>query len=506
VPGDRITDQQVRLYMHCRRTNTQRLAAAKAGFSERSGRRIERDPRLPSDKAADRAKVPPPDLLGAVWISDLLPLLEAMPSLRPITLLEELERRHPERDWARHRRTLERRVRTWKALHGPEREIIFRQAHPPGAQAQSDFTDASSLGVTVEGQRLDHRLYHFALAHSGFEHAEIVLGGESFVALAHGLQNALWTLGGAPREHRSDSLSAAFRNLDGEAEADLTRRYEALCAHYGMVPSRNNRGIAHENGAIESHHGHLKEALDQALLLRGSRNFPELDSYRRFLAELVGRRNARRRRPIELERAQLQALPAQRTTDFDQTTVRVTSSGGFVLRKVFYTVPSRLVGHRLRVRIHDDRLECFLGTSPVLTLPRGRAPDGNRGRHGHVVDYRHVLHSLRRKPQALLNLVYREALFPHAAYRRTFEALLASLDARRACRTLVALLALAHDRACEARLATALDALLDDGRLPDVAELARRFAPRPSAPPAVRVQLPLAATYDALLAPSEVQP
>ena len=207
-----------------------------------------------------------------------------------------------------------------------------------------------------------------------------MLGGESFVALAHGLQNALWTLGGAPREHRSDSLSAAFRNLDGEAEADLTRRYEALCAHYGMVPSRNNRGIAHENGAIESHHGHLKEALDQALLLRGSRNFPELDSYRRFLAELVGRRNARRRRPIELERAQLQALPAQRTTDFDQTTVLVTSSGGFVLRKVFYTVPSRLVGHRLRVRIHDDRLECFLGSSPVLTLPRGRAPDGKRGR------------------------------------------------------------------------------------------------------------------------------
>ena len=123
-----------------------------------------------------------------------------------------------------------------------------------------------------------------------------------------------------------------------------------------------------------------------------------------------------------------------------------------------------------------------------------------------MVDYRHVLHSLRRKPQALLNLVYREALFPRTAYRRAFEALLASLDAKRACRTMVALLALAHDRACEAELATALDALLDDGRLPDVTELALRFAPHASAPPAVRVQLPLAAAYDALLAPSEAQP
>jgi hypothetical protein len=506
VPGERITDQQVRLYMTLRRTHTQRVAAAKAGFSERSGRRTERDPRLPSDKAAARAQAAAPDPLGTVWTSDVLPMLEAMPCLRPITLLEELERRHPERDWERQRRTLERRIRTWKAVHGPEREIIFRQTHPPGAQAQSDFTDASSLDVTVASEGLDHRLYHFALAHSGFEHAEIVLGGESFVALARGLQNALWILGGAPREHRTDSLSAAFRNLSRDQAEDVTWRYEALCAHYGMIPSRNNRGVAHENGAIESHHGHLKEALDQALLLRGSRDFPDRETYRRFLAELVGRRNARRRKPIELERAQLQALPAQRTTDFDQTTVRVTSSGGFVLRKVFYTVPSRLVGHRLRVRIHDDRLECFLGTSPVLTLPRGRAPDGNHGRHGHVVDYRHVLHSLRRKPQALLNLVYREALFPRTGYRRAFEALLASLDAKRACRTMVALLALAHDRACEAELATALDALLDDGRLPDVAELALRFAPHASAPPAVRVQLPLAAAYDALLAPSEAQP
>src|SRR6185312_13575940 len=148
------------------------------------------------------------------------------------------------------RRTLERRVRHWQALHGPEREVIFRQEHPPGQQALSDFTDAMELGVSIAGTPLDHRLYHFRLAFSGWEQAHVVLGGESFVALAEGLQNALWSLGCAPLLHRSDSLSAAFRNLDDDTRQDQTRRYEALCVHYGMEPTRNNRSVAHENGSI----------------------------------------------------------------------------------------------------------------------------------------------------------------------------------------------------------------------------------------------------------------
>ena len=143
---------------------------------------------------------------------------------------------------------------------------------------------------------LDHRLYHFRLAFSGFEHAHVVLGGESFVALAEGLQNALWALGGVPLQHRSDSLSAAFRNLDQAAQDDLTRRYEGAHARItGCTPTRNNPGVAHENGSIESSHGHLKRALQDALLLRGSPDFDDLDAYRRFIDEIVGRRNAHNR-------------------------------------------------------------------------------------------------------------------------------------------------------------------------------------------------------------------
>ena len=255
--------------------------------------------------------------------------------------------------------------------------MIFRQDHPPGQQGLSDFTDMADLGIHIAGELLAHRLYHFVLAYSAWEHAEVVLGGESYTALACGLQTALWSLGGAPAEHRSDSLSAAFRNLDQDAAEDQTRRYEALCAHYGMQPTRNNRGVAHENGAIESQHGHLKRVVAQALLLRGNTDFDSLDAYRDWIADLIGRRNARREKLVALERSELSRLPPRRTTDHDEARVRVTSSSGFILRKVFYTVPSRLIGYRLNLRIYDDRLDCFVGQSLVLTLPRGvrRATD-----------------------------------------------------------------------------------------------------------------------------------
>lgn len=277
-------------------------------------------------------------------------------------------------------------MRAWRAVSGSERDVVFRQVQVPGRLGLSDFTDASSLGITIAGVALAHRLYHFRLAYSGFEHAHVVLGGESFVALAEGLQDALWVLGGVPHEHRSDSLSAAFRNLDQAASDDLTRRYEALCDHYVMTPTRNNPGVAHENGAIEGPHGHLKRALEDALLLRGSRDFESLEAYRHFVAELVSRRNRHRQARIEAERSALKPLPGRRTDDFEILSVLVTSAGGFTLRRIFYSVPSRLIGHRLRVHLHDDRLQLFMGGSPILTLPRGQRDP--RGRHNHVVDGR----------------------------------------------------------------------------------------------------------------------
>ncbi len=480
--------------MSFRQTETASVAASKAGFAASTAYRLERDPRLPSQKKGLRGRRRP-DPLAGVWDSEVVPLLKSVPGLRPVAIFDEIRRRHPEIG-AGIRRTLERRIRAWRALNGPERDVMFRQEHPPGRLGLSDFTDMGALSVSIAGDPLDHRLYHFRLAFSGWEHAHVVLGGESFVALAEGLQNALWALGRAPLQHRSDSLSAAFRNLDHDAKQDLTRRYEALCAHYGMLPTRNNPGLAHENGSIESPHGHLKQAIEDALLLRGARDFDDLDAYRRFVDEIVGRRNARNGKRLDLERSALQPLPARRTTDYEETIVIVTSSSGFTLRKVFYSVPSRLIGHRLRVHLYDDRLECLLGSTLLMTLRRGRPQPS--GKHGHVVDYRHVIHALRRKPMALLNLVYREQLFPRRAYQRAFEALLANDTEKRACRITVGLLALAHERACEAELAEIIDVDLEAGRLPDLDALCRRFAPDAAAIPDIVVELVSLHLYDEL--------
>ena len=488
--------------MKSRHTSSPAIAAAKAGFSRATAYRIESDPRLPSLKKPPRESRRP-DPLASVWQSEIVPMLEAAPGIRAVGVFGEIVRRHPELSQGV-RRTLERRIRTWRALEGPEQDVMFRQEHPPGRMGLSDFTDTSELGVMVAGHVLEHRLYHFRLAFSGFAHAHVVLGGESFIALAEGLQNALWALGGVPQEHRSDSLSAAFRNLDAQAQEDLTQRYQGLMRHYEMTPSRNNPGVAHENGSIESPHGHLKKALEDALLLRGSRDFEDLDTYRRFVDEIVGRQNANNRKRIELERPHLAELPKRRTADFEEKVVTVTSSGGFILRRVFYTAPSRLIGHRLRVHLYDDRLDCFLGSTPMMTLRRGRQPSPDKG--GHVVDYRHVIHALRKKPMALNNLVYRDQLFPRPAYRRAFESLCAEVGDKRACKVTVELLALAHDRACEAELALMIDADLDAGRLPDLSVLRKRFGPSPGSVPVIEVELAPLSAYDELAAIHAVAP
>lgn len=482
--------------MRFRRTNDTAVAAAKASISAATAYRLEQDPRLPSQKRQPRERRRP-DPLAEIFDAEVVPLLVSAPGLRPIAVYDEMRKRHPELSDGI-RRTLERRIRAWRAVHGEEQDVIFRQITEPGRLGLSDFTDMCAFEIHIAGVQLEHRLYHFRLAYSGFEHAHVVLGGESFVALAEGLQNALWILGGAPKDHRSDSLSAAFRNLDRAAQEDLTQRYEALCQHYKMAPSRNNAGIAHENGAIEGPHGHLKRAIKDALLLRGNAAFESLADYRAFIDEIVGRCNARNAKRIDAERAQLQKLPDRRSTDYEEITVRVTSSGGFTLRKVFYTVPSRLIGHQLRVRLFDDHLDVFLGSTLLVALPRGRAHPS--GKHDQVVNYRHVIHSLRRKPMALLRLVYRDQLFPREAYRHTFEALLAQLPERQACRIMVDLLAMAHEKGCERELADLLAAGLEEHQLPDMAALRLRFAPDPASLPGVVVKLEPLQAYQTLLA------
>jgi hypothetical protein len=481
--------------------HSQRTAAACAGFSERTARRFNLDPTPPSQRKIHHGRTVA-DPLEGFWENDLLPLLEKDSALQAVTLLRHLQSEHPVAfPDDRIRRTLERRVRQWRALNGPERDIIFRQTPEPGYMAQSDFTNADELQITIAGQAFPHLLYHFVMVYSRWEHVGVVLGGESFTALAENLQQALWSLGGVPQNHRTDSLSAAFRNLTADQREDMTQRYEAFVGHYGMDASRNNRGEAHENGSVESQNRHLKTAVDQALILRGSRDFACIEDYRRFIDMLIARRNKQRAGAIQVEQAHLKPLPQRRTTDFTEIVAPVTRTGGFLVKSIFYSAPSQLIGQRLRVHLYDDRLEAFLGSTLVVTHPRARGRgDGHRV---HVINYHHVIHALRRKPQALWSSIYRDSLFPRTEYVEAWKILQRELPRRDACRRMVDLLFIAHEHACEVELAHLLAADLSTGQVPDPKALASRLTPRHMSLPAdVAVIHPALEGFDVLLGAS----
>jgi len=495
MPGKRITDHQVLSYKAKRRADTQSAAAAKAGISERSARRIESYESLPSQRPARRWRTRP-DPLAAAWKTELLPLMQTNPHLGAVTLLEELQRRHPGEYGPGTLRTLQRRLRQWRATHGRERNVFFAQEHPPGRQGLSDFTDAGGLDVTLAGMPYSHRLYQFVLAHSGWRSADVVDGGESFVALSAGLQRALWCLGGAPEEHRTDSLSAAFKNLSNPERREWTSRYAALCVHYGMRPSRNNPGESHENGSVESRHGSLKTALRQALLLRGSNDFDDRQAYEAFIQIVVQRMNARVEKRLVAERVTLRPLPTRRTAEFDELPARMSKYGIFTVRCEQYSGPSRLMGHRMNVRMYADRVECHLGGQLVFECPRAVRRAGQRC--ARQIDYRHLVENLKRKPGAFARWVFRDDVFPRTIYRQTWESLSAHLPERQACKTIVGLLALAAD-GHEAALALELEQLHAGSKLPDLEALTQRLAPRPSSIPSVVVTLPPLTAYDRLL-------
>ena len=494
MPGSRITDLQMNKYKDLRRKHTQETAAAKSGISLSSARRVEAGALLPSQRPA-RSWRTRADPLREVWGAEVVPMLEGAPTLMGITVLEELQRRHPEGFDESVLRTLQRRIRQWRAQNGSEREIFFAQEHPPGRLGLSDFTVADELGVIVAGLALPHRLYQFALAHSGWRHASLVLGGESFQALAAGLQDALWMAGGVPEEHRTDSLSAAFKNL-AERE-DLTKRYGELCSHYGLRASRNNPGESHENGAIESRQGSLKRALAQSLLLRGGAEFADLGAYEQFIAETVRRLNARCARAWEIERASLRPLPVRRTADYEELDARVSKYGIFTAKGAVYSVPSRLSGHRLNVRLYRSDLQAWLGGVKVFECERLRGSAENH--HPKRIDWRHMLPSLKRKPGAFARWVMRDEMFPRSEYARTWELLSAQLSEREACRLMVGLLDLADRANVVTELAVVLQELQDRGELPDIDELREHFAPRPTSITDVRVVIPAASVYDELL-------
>jgi transposase InsO family protein len=437
-----LSKQQVELYMKYRKEGkTQKTASAKSGMCERSGRAIDHKahPYFQSTKRKPRTRRRP-DPFEKVWENELIPILKESPHLQAKTLLEHLQNKFPEKYPDRLLRTMQRRVKVWKALHGEEKEVIFRQIHIPGQQGISDFTVANKLGITIKKKSFDHRLYHFRLSFSGWEYAKVILGGESFTAIAESLQDALRHLGGSPKTHRTDSLSAAYKNLSKKSREDFTKRYKELCAHYQMKPTRNNKGISHENGSIESPNRHLKSRIEQGLILRRSKDFDSIEEYQAFVDEIVARINSRNQKLIQEELKILTPLPEHRSEDFEEFNVQVASTSTINVKKRLYSVPSRFIGSRLKIHLYDNRLELYLGATKIETLQRLRAGKTDRRRS---INYTHIASSLVKKPQAFRNYIFKDDLFPNETFRKAWQRIDKSYDERKACREYTSILYLA---------------------------------------------------------------
>jgi hypothetical protein len=427
-----------------------KLAALKSGMTEKTARRYRELSRLPSEVEVEHTWRTREDPFEEVW-PKVAEQLRLNPGLQAKTLFEWLKKEHPNQFHDGQLRTLQRRIKHWRATEGPGKEVFFSQVHYPGDLGASDFTHMSSLGVTIARQPFDHLAYHFVLTYSNWE-AISVCHSESFESLSDGLQSALWKLGGVPRRHRTDRMSAAVNNLSDTRE--FTTRYDGLMNHYKLNKEKIQARKAHENGDVESLHCGFKTAVDQALLLRGSRDFASVEDYQRFLQELVDGRNSARSKRLAEEWQVLRPLPSRRLEGFRKFKASVNTGSVIRVLSNTYSVHSRLVGEEVEVRVFADHLEVWYAQKRVDRFPR------LRGRGRHRINYRHVIDWLVRKPGAFTNYRYRDDLFPTSRFRMAYDALCERRSADAAVKDYLVILELAAYES-ESRVDEALHGLLN---------------------------------------------
>jgi len=488
-----VTDAQVRLLRKkMKEGKTIASAAAAAGICERSAYAWKRGA-LPSDSKKPRTWRTRPDPFEEVWQSEVVPMLEADEHgvLEATTLLAELRRRHGERYGIGRLRTLQRHVSTWRALHGPGKEVMFEQEHQPGREGAFDFTDAGELGITIAGVAFAHLLFQFVLSYSKWRWVGLAFS-ETFEALVHGLQGALWELGGVPRVWRSDNLSAATHQIPGSGR-ELNRRFADVLEHYGASSTRIEPRKSNQNGVVEKANDILKSTLEQALVLRGSRDFATVDAYMAFVDEarrgIISGKSAAR---LDEERQHLLPLPASRVPEYTTYDVTVRQWSTIHFGRRVYSVPSRLIGCDVKVRQHPDTIEVYFKGQLTATMPR------LRGDRYHQIDYRHVIWSLVRKPGAFARYRFREELFPSLVFRRAYDAL---VDARgeRADVEYVRILHLAAST-MQSDVERVLETLLVRGERPDFATVKSLAAPEKPVVPELHIPAPDLSVYDRLLA------
>lgn len=485
-----LTDRQVRRLMSLLQTEqSMQVAADKAGMHRETARKYRRSGQLPSEARPDHDWRTRADAFAEVW-PWVAEQLSVNPGLEAKTLLEALQRAHVGRFADGQLRTLQRQIKRWRGLEGPGKEVFFAQVHHPGRLGASDFSHMTQLGVTMGGRSFEHLIYHFVLTYSNWETFTICYS-ESFESLSEGLQNALWELGGVPHRHRTDCLSAAVANTSNLDE--FTRRYQGLLEHYGLRPEKTNPNSGNENGDVEQRHHRFKRAVNQALMLRGSRDFADVQSYRQFLTALTKQLNRGRQSRFAEECKVIHGLPPVRVEAVKRLEARVDCGSLIHVDRNAYSVNSRLIGQKVEVRLYVGHLEVWYGQKKVAQLPR------LRGRKKHRVNYRHVIDWLVRKPGAFAEYRYQADLFPSSLFRVAYDQL-KSQCAGSADKQYLKILELAA-KENESRVEAAIGHLCDQAQPLsfEAVEALVLCGQRRAAPTAVRVDEVDLSAYDQLL-------
>lgn len=445
-----ITDNQVRRLRRLMQTEKSlSSAAAKAGMDEKTARKYIRLDKLPSELKIEHTWRTREDPFEEVW-DEVRSQLEVNPGFEAKTLFDYLQHKYPGSFSDGQLRTLQRRIKSWRALEGPPKEVFFPQEHKPGRLSQSDFTHMDNLGVTIGGERFNHMIYHFVLTYSNWETGTICFS-ESFESLSEGLQNALWELGGVAHIHQTDRLSAGVQKTTSPEE--FTQRYNGLLKHYDLQGRKIQTGKANENGDIEQRHNRFKKAVEQSLMLRGSRDFVNREEYEQFLKKLFMQLNCGRRNRFEEELKVLRRLPKCRLDSCKRLQVKVGPSSTIRVNHNVYSVNSRLIGESIKIRLYVEHLELWYAQRCIEKIPR------LRGERKHHIQYRHIIDWLVRKPGAFENYRYREDLFPTHRFRVAYDFLKRS-NPNRANKEYLKILHLAA-RENESLVDAALDFLID---------------------------------------------
>jgi hypothetical protein len=473
-------------------------AAMKADMDRKTARKYVAAGQVPSEMQQSRDWRTRPDPFAEHW-PEVEARLQATPELEAKTLFELLQQQHPGRYEDGQLRTLQRHVKQWRAAHGPEREVVLGQQHRPGEAAQTDFTHATELAVTIAGQLFVHLLCVLVLPYSNWQWATVCLS-ESMAALRKGVQRALFQLGRVPRFHQTDCSTAATHRIpEGQAERTeggkrlFNTEYVALMRHLGMTPRTIEPGEKEQNGDVEAANGAIKRRLEQALLVRGSRDFESVDVWQAFIDETLRKANANRGRRVAEELAAMRELDVAKLPEYVEEDVQVSEWSTVRVKHCAYSVPSRLIGEWVRVRIFEDRIEVRFADALQLACER------LRGRNLHRIDYRHVIWSLVRKPGGFARYVYREEMFPSLVFRQAYDAICAARPGTKGDLEYLRILHLAAST-METDVAAALTQLQATGQAITVdAVKAVIAAPASIAVPALASVAVDLAAYDALL-------